>query len=148
MAGEVAPPPVTISPTDSLYRGINPQFYENGQVTSGVFCLKKKDTLEDAPSVGIEKLVPLQKFHSFMGAGWGVGQFSVSVPLGLGLTVHLLPEPSWKEYADAHAVITGYQALSNSKRGECERALRDAVRQNVRIPPSAATAPIPPPTTK
>jgi len=134
MAGEVAPPPVVVA-TDSLYRGINPQFYENGEVTSGVFCLKRKDTLEDSPSVGIEKLIPLDKFHSLMGAGWGVGQFPVSVPEHLGLTVRPLPHLPWGEYANAHAVITGYQSLGKRKLGDVERALRDAVRQNVRIPP-------------
>lgn len=139
MAGEVAPPLPTpvIEPADSLYRGINPRYYENGQVTSGVFFLKKKHTLEESPSVGIEKLIPLNKFHSFMKIGWGVGQFLASVPQNLGLKVLPLPDASWDTYANAHAVITGYKDLSDKKRGEVERALRDAVGQNVRIPPVA-----------
>jgi len=140
MAGEVAPPPVLV-PTDSLYRGINPQFYENGVVLSGVFCLKKRDTLEDSPSVGIEKLISLDKFHSLMGTGWGVGQFPVSVPKNLGLTLHPFPHLPWGEYADAHALITGYQSLGKKKLGDVERALRDAVRQNVRIPPVTSASP-------
>jgi hypothetical protein len=143
MAGEVAPPlpapAPAIDPTDLLYRGINPQYYENGQVLSGVFCLNKRHTLEDAPSVGIEKLIPLEKFHSFMRPGWGVGQFPASVPLKLGLTVFPLPDSEWGDFARAHAVITGYQNLTASKLGEAQRALRDAVRQNVRIPPSPST---------
>jgi len=140
MAGEVALPPALV-PTDSLYRGINPRFYENGKVLSGVFCLNKKDTLEDSPSVGIEKLIPLDKFHSLMGAGWGVGQFPVSVPESLGLTLRPFPHLSWGEYANAHALITGYQSLGKRKLGDVERALRDAMRQNVRIPPMASASP-------
>jgi hypothetical protein len=141
MAGEVTPLPSgpAVAPGDSLYRGINPQYYKDGQVTTGVFFFNKTDTLENSPSVGIEKLIPLEKFHSFMSPGWGVGQFPASVPQSLGLTVHPLPEPSWGTYADAHAVITGHQSLGKSKRVDLQRALRDAVAQNVRIPPSAST---------
>lgn len=135
MAGEVAPP-VTIAPTDSLYRGINPLFYQQGQLTSGVFILKKKDEIQDGPSVGIGRLIPLASFHAYMGAGWGVGEFTASVPQGLKLTVRSLPDPAWREYADAHAVLTDYQKLTDSGRGNAERALRNALQKNILISPT------------
>src|SRR6267143_4329821 len=102
MAGEVAAPAVTISPTDSLYRGINPLFYPQGQLTSAVFYLRKKDTIGDGPSVGIARLIPLVNFQSYIGAGWGVGELSASVPQSLTLNVHPLPDSVWGVHADAH----------------------------------------------
>ena len=136
MAGEVAAPAVTISPTDSLYRGINPLFYPQGQLTSAVFYLRKKDTIGDGPSVGIARLIPLVNFQSYIGAGWGVGELSASVPQSLSLTVHPLPDSAWGEHADAHAVITDYQKLTDSKRTDVARALRDALQKKILIKPT------------
>jgi hypothetical protein len=91
--------------------------------------------LDDAPSVGIAKLIPLDSFRNIMPPRWGVGRFTVSVPEGLGLTVVPLPDPEWREYANAHAVITGYQSLSNKQRTDIERRLRDVVRTSVIVVP-------------
>lgn len=136
MAGEVIPLAITIGPTDSLYRGINPIFYQGGKLLSGVFPLNKKHKIEDGPSVGITKLIPLPDFHSVLARGWGVGELSVSVPLGLKLRVHPLPDSAWGNFADAHAVITDYQKLTDSGRGDAQRALRDALQENILIKPN------------
>jgi hypothetical protein len=136
MAGEIASPAVTVSSTDSLYRGINPLFYDQGQLMSGVFFLKKKDTTEEGPSVGITRLIPLTNFQSYMGAGWGVGELAISVPHSLSLTVHPLSEPAWGVHADAHAVITGYQTLTNTKRTDVARALRNALQKKILVKPT------------
>jgi|ERR1700686_2139345 len=137
MAGEVKSQAVTINPIDSLYRGINPVFYPNGQLTSGVFYLRKKDTLEDGPSLGIAKLISLTNFQSKIKPTWGVGELSASVPQSLSLTVQPLPDPTWGVHADSHAVITNYQKLTDSKRNEAARALRIALEKNILVKPQA-----------
>lgn len=140
MAGEVAAPAVTISSTDSLYRGINPLYYQEGQLTSGVFILRKKDTIENGPSVGIARLIPLVNFQSYIGAGWGVGELSASVPQSLTLIVQPLRDLAWGAHADAHAVITDYQKLTDSKRNDVARALRIALQKKILIKPATQTA--------
>jgi hypothetical protein len=139
MAGEVASPAVIVNPTDSLFRGINPEFYHEGQLTSGVFFLKKKHTVPQGPSVGIVRLIPLENFQSLIGTGWGVGELSASVPQRLDLTVHPLPDAAWGVYANAHAVITDYQQLTDSGRTSAARALRDALKQNILVMPIEQT---------
>jgi len=136
MAGEITQPTVTVGPADLIYRGINPQYYQQGQLTSGVFVLKRKHTLEQGPSVGIARLIPLASFHPLMGDGWGVGAFDASVPQSQTLAVHPLPDPRWKEYVHAHAVITEYQKLSDKRRTDVERVLRDALQKNILIKPT------------
>jgi len=135
MAGEVASPSVTVDSTDSLYRGINPVFYEEGQLHSGVFPLNKNHKLEDGPSVGIVRLILLQNFQPLIGNGWGVGELSVSVPQRHSLTVLPLPDQEWGIHTDAHAIITDYQKLTNKGRGDAQRALRDALQQNILVKP-------------
>lgn len=141
MAGEVASPEaavpaVVVTPEDSLYRGINPVFYPEGQLTTGVFFLKKKHTLEEGPSVGIVKLIPLNIFQSVIPGGWGVGELSASVPQHLQLTVHPLPDARWGKHASAHAVITDYQNLTDKGRTDAARALRDALQKNILVKPT------------
>ena len=133
MAAQVRPAGA-LDPVDRLYRAINPNFYQDGALTTGVFFMKKRDKLEDGPSVGIEKLIPLERFHAFKPT-WGVGQFPVSVPLELQLRVQPLPAAAWGEYSQAHAVITDYQALTNSRINEVQRVLRDQLQKNILIPP-------------
>jgi hypothetical protein len=137
MAGEVASPAVTVDLTDSLFRGINPLFFdfEEGELKTGVFLLKKNHKLEDGPSVGITRLISLQNFQSHIGDGWGVGELPVSVPQSLSLTVHPLPDQEWGIHADAHAVVTDYQKLTNSGLGNAQRALRDALQKNILVRP-------------
>lgn len=142
MAGEVASPEpaspaVVVSSTDSLFRGINPEFYHEGQLTSGVFFLKKKYTLQQGPSVGIVRLIPLSNFQSLIGSGWGVGELSASVPQSLHLTVHPLPDAAWGVYASAHSVITDYQKLTDKGRTDVARALRDALQQTILVKPTS-----------
>jgi hypothetical protein len=139
MAGEVAQPDIAVTPLDWLFRGINPMYFQQGKLTSGVFILKKKHEIEDGPSVGIERLIPLTNFHSRMKNDWGVGKLPVSVPQSLTLTVHPLPEPEWEEYANAHAVITDYQKLTDKGRTDVERVLRDALQKNILINPKEQT---------
>lgn len=110
-------------------------YYQDGHLMSGVFCLNKKHKVEDGPSVGVAKLIPLNDFRSLISAGWGVGEMLASVPLGLDLAVHSLPDPEWKQYANAHAVITDYQKLTDKRRGDAQRALRDALQKNILIKP-------------
>jgi hypothetical protein len=138
MAGDVGDPsPVAVGSTDSLYRGINPRYYQpDGTLTSGVFVLKKKHKVEEGPSVGIAKLIPLNEFRSRIDEGWGVGEFEVSVVEGLGLRVQPLPAPKWGEYANAHGVITDYQVLTDSKKTDAERALKNALQKRILIPPT------------
>jgi hypothetical protein len=141
MAGEVGSPAVTVGPTDLLYRGINPQYYQQGQVLTGVFFLKKKHTLKEGPSVGITRLIPLMNFHALMREEWGVASFPASVPQELKLTVKSLPEPRWDTYAHAHAVITDYQSLTDKARNDAARILRDALQKNILIKPKERPAP-------
>jgi hypothetical protein len=139
MAGEIASASfaATVDSTDSLYRGINPLFFdfEEGELKSGVFLLKKNHKLEDGPSVGIARLVSLQNFQPLIGVGWGVGELSAGVPQSLQLTVHPLPDEEWGINADAHAVITDYQRLSNRLLVDAQRALRDALQKNILVKP-------------
>ena len=139
MAGEVTEPLVTVLSSDSVYRGINPHFYQQGQLLSGVFFLKKKHRLEEGPSVGIVRLISLPSFHSRMGEGWGVGELSVSVPQSQNLNVQSLPDSKWAEYAHAHAVITDYQKLSDKVRNDVARVLRDALQKNILVSPAERT---------
>jgi len=139
MAGEVVAPAITIFPEDSLYRGIHPMYYQQGQLLSGVFCLNKKHKIEDGPSVGIAKLIVLKSFHSLIAVDWGVGEFLASAPLSLSLAVHCLPDSAWGEFANAHAVITDYQKLTDKDRGNAQRALRDALQKNIVIKPQERT---------
>ncbi len=136
MAGEVDSPAVSISSTDLLYRGINPLFYHNGQLTSPVFYLRKKDKLEDGPSLGIARLVSLTNFQSNIQASWGVGELSASIPQSLSLTVQPLAEPAWGVHAAAHAVITAYQKLTDKGRTDVARALRDALQKKILVKPT------------
>jgi hypothetical protein len=138
MAGEVAaaPSPASVATIDSLYRGINPLFYQQGQLTSGVFFLKKKHKIEEGPSVGIANLISLTNFHARMDKGWGAGELSASIPQSLSLRVHPLPDLKWEVHANAHAVITDYQKLTDSGRTNAARALRDALQKNIRIKPT------------
>jgi len=142
MAGEVASPVVTVELTDSLYRGINPLFFdfEEGGLKSGVFLLKKNHKLEDGPSVGITRLISLENFQSLIGDGWGVGELPVSVPQSQSLTVHPLPDQKWGIHAHAHAVVTNYQKLTNKQIGDAQRALRDALQKNILVKPVETSA--------
>jgi hypothetical protein len=126
---------VALNAPDFLFRGIPPAFYDDGQVTSGLFPMRKRDTLEKGPSVGIEKLIPLKSFQSFIPSDWGVGRFQVSVAESSGLRVCPIPAPEWQGYETAHAVITDYQKLTNSQINEIQRALRDAIRQDTLVHP-------------
>jgi len=140
MAGEITPPAI-LAPTDLLYRGIHPLYCQGGQLTSGVFVLKKKHTLQEGPSVGVARLVPLTSFHALMGEGWGVGALEASVPQSLTLTVQSLPDPRWGEHAHAHAVITGYQKLTDKGRNDVARMLRIALQRNILRSPAEQTTP-------
>jgi len=139
MAGEITPPAVTVAPTDLLYRGIHPQYCQGGLLTSGVFVLKKKHTLQQGPSVGVARLIPLTSFHALMGDGCGVGALEASVPQNLALTVQPLPAPQWESYAHAHAVITDYQKLTDKVRTDVERTLRIVLQKNILIRPAEQT---------
>jgi hypothetical protein len=140
MVGEVTPPSkVTVMPTDLLFRGIHPMYFQQGQLTSGVFILKKKHEIHEGPSVGVERLIPLTNFRAHMCDGWGVGRLPVSVPQSQSLTVHPLPYSEWGEHADAHAVITDYQKLTDRARNDVARFLRDALQKDILIKPSEQT---------
>jgi len=135
MAGEVSPQPIEVLHTDYLFRGISPHYYQSGQLTSGVVVLKRKHTTEQGPSVGIEKLISLADFNKIMGDDQGVAKFLAGFPVSLGLKVQPLPDPRWNEHANAHAVITAYQTLSDSKRVEVERQLRNEFQRTIIVPP-------------
>jgi hypothetical protein len=140
MAGDVAQLTVVVNPADLLYRGINPQYCQQGQLTSGVFVLKKKHSLEQGPSVGIEKLITLSGFQTRINSGWGVGALEASVPQDLTLIVQPLPDPKWEEHSHAHAVITDYQRLSDKARTDAERILRIALQKRILVTPTDQTA--------
>jgi hypothetical protein len=136
MAGEVTQPAtVDIISTDLIYRGIDPQYCQQGRLTSGVFVLKRRHTLQEGPSVGVARIIPLLSFHPLMGRGWGVGALEVSVPQSVALAVQSLPDPKWEEYALAHAVITDYEKLTDKGRNDVARFLRDSLQKNILISP-------------
>jgi hypothetical protein len=135
MAGELAPPLLTILASDLLYRGIHPMHFQQGLLLSGVFILNKKHTTEQGPSVGIEKSISLAAFHSLMREGWGVGGLLASVAHSQDLIVQPLPAPEWGEYSNAHAVITAYQKLTNKQCTDVARVLKNALQKNILINP-------------
>jgi len=127
--------PVTLAGADDLFRGINPAYYHGGRLLSGVFFMKARDTKDDAPSVGIVKLISLQEFQSVTKPGWGVSRFPVSAPQSLELSVEPYADPEWGQYAQAHAVITGYQNWTNKRRDDVCRQMRNIAEKSIIVIP-------------
>jgi len=143
MAGEVESPAAIEAADELFYRGLNPYHFDQGEVLSTAVVLKKKHTIEQGPSVGIASLIPLTNFHGLIselkGTDWGVCSFGLQVLKLLTLRAHPVPEPLWREYENAHAVVTGYQMFSNKDIGNAERQLRDALQKSILVAPQKPT---------
>ncbi|MGA2921169.1 MAG: hypothetical protein ABSE28_08700 [Candidatus Sulfotelmatobacter sp.] len=139
MAADVNTLSDRLDDTERLYRGINAFFYQEGHVLSGAFCIKARDTKDDAPSVGLARLIPLSAFQDLMNPDWGVSEFFAGVPQSMGLSVERYPDPLWKDYSDAHYVMTGYQSWTNRRRTDVSRQMRDIFEKGLVVSPKSAS---------
>jgi hypothetical protein len=139
VAADVITPPDRVADAEKLYRGINGAFYQEGCVLSGAFCIRARDMKDDAPSVGLSRLIPLPAFQSVTNPDWGVSEFPAGMPQSMGLSVEPYPDPLWKAYADAHYVMTGYQGWTNKRREDVSRQMRDTFEKGLVVPPKSAS---------
>jgi hypothetical protein len=121
-------PPCQLETQDFLFRFLHStRVNPDGSVNSGAFGLRGDSEL----SLGIEKLIPPTSLEQFcsLKPGHGLAKVRMDEIRALGLDVQQNPEYEWGEFAEAHAILTGYADWSNSRKDEAARALRDAANK-------------------
>ena len=115
--------------TDSVFRFIHVgNTNGDGTLNSGSFSLRR----DNAVSLGLASRIGA-RFEAFceLKPEQGVARLSVGSILDLTLGIHSDPEPEWGEFMDAHFVLCGYEHLSNRKKEEIGRRLRDIANGNI-----------------
>ncbi len=107
---------------DSIYRALNPRHLENGLPGDNHFVMSQNHEVGDGVSTGVASLVSLSQIRSIdavvlvCGDEFGVAELSIKEVLApaapLGICVLQQDATDWGAFSGAHAVITGYQALS------------------------------------
>lgn len=118
---------------EGLYRFIHPNNANpDGSLNSGVFSLRRDREI----SVGIESIIQSRSFERFceLKPTQGVARVGVGEVVDLELSVSLVAEPNWGEFADAHCVLGGYATWPNSKKDSIARHLRDLANKAIRKP--------------
>lgn len=122
--------PCDIGRQEGLYRFVHPlNSNPDGTLNSGTFSLRRDSEI----SLGVESIVRSISFARFcdLKPAQGVARVLVGDVLDLQLSVILAAEPEWIEFADAHAVLTGYSAWPNRRKDEIARRLRDLANQEI-----------------
>jgi len=124
----VSSSPCQLDAQDFLFRflhraNVNP----NGTVSSGAFSLRR----DSAISLGIEKLIPTTSLDAFcaLKPGQGLAKVRLDEIQAVGLNVQPEAESAWGEFANAHAVLTGYDGWTNDRKETAARALRNAANR-------------------
>lgn len=115
-----------------VFRGLDPKYFHDGRPTDVCFVMRKKHDLKDGPSHLRCDLIPRQEAERFFDSKWVLVRLTVGEmlrppgqqPLSeRGVRIVPLPDSHFEEYANAHAVLTGYQDLSNKEIGDFKRYL-------------------------
>lgn len=126
---------------ENVLRGLNPKHCEDGLPTEGCFILRRNDPPDDGPSHGIHEADHDQAANSPLGAAQGisVAAFLTVLPapdygvarLNVGAALDPIrgreigfvqkDDAKWGNFANAHAMVTGHQSLSNR---ECKELVR------------------------
>jgi hypothetical protein len=77
-------------------------------------------------SLGIEKLITSIDDFCMIKRGQGLAKIRLEEIRNVGLNVEQEIEPEWREFANAHAIVTGYVGWTNKQKEEAARALRNA----------------------
>jgi len=126
----------------NVYRALRLEsFSPEGDPTEAHFIMKKKHRTEEGPSHGICDLIPREHaerlFHPQRIAKLNVSEM-VNPSGGQSLSergVVVIPyrdaksDEFYKEYAEAHAVLTGYQDLTNKELNEFKRHLASLAKK-------------------
>lgn len=122
--------PSNLQRQEGLFRFIHPNNANpDGTVTSGAFSLRRDNEV----SLGIESIIRTVSFDRFCNIKpeQGVARIEVGDVLDLGLSVTPEPEPTWGDFADAHALLGGYLDWSKRKKDDYARLLRDLANRNI-----------------
>ena len=121
MADNVRPVACILGAGDILYHFVHwPGFRSDGTLNSAAFNLRTDPNL----SVAIARLIPPELFEAFCALMpyCGVAQITVGDVIAQGLTVRQEPDPGWGQFADAHAVIDGYDDWTRRAKTDASRA--------------------------
>jgi hypothetical protein len=121
---------LTFQPDDFLYRFLHRTWFnDDGTVNSAAFNLRSDPAL----SVGIAKLIAASSFDAFRSLMPRQGLVQISVRDAVSVDIGVLPERSedWGVFADAHAVLTGYENWTNKRKLDAARALRNAANKGI-----------------
>lgn len=120
-------------PKENVYRGLNQGLFHDGKPTSANFVMRKNHEIKQGPSHLICGLIPKAKVPRFLPPPkWLIVELNVGEMLNppspeslsdRGVKVIPLRDEFFEEFADAHAVLTGYQELTNKEIGEFTRYL-------------------------
>lgn len=140
--------------SDRIYRVLNPKHFVDGKPGDNHFSMSRNHPPGEGISTGIASRISisgmrsLEVFQSYGGA-FAIANLSVSDVLmpvaAFGISVVQRDASDWGLYAEAHAVITGYQSLRGVMEGK--RKLKDFQRHLVKLAckcyyPAGADAPI------
>jgi hypothetical protein len=97
-------------------------------LNSGTFSLRR----DGGVSVGLASRIG-NRFESFcqLKEEQGVARLPMGEILDLSLKVQSDPEPEWREFADAHCILSGYQGLPKKVQEDLGRKLRDIANANI-----------------
>jgi hypothetical protein len=143
---------------EDVLRGLNPLHCKDGVPTEACFILKPNHPMDDGISFGILRANGAEAEGKPFGAaygispevltglmpqpGYGVARLNVGSalePVQGGPVTFLQREAvEWENYRSAHAMMTGYQTITNKERKELGRHLTRLACQAVLIPPTAA----------
>jgi hypothetical protein len=129
-----------VSHEDKIYRALNPKHFEDGLPGDNHFVMKQNHAAGDGVSTGIASLISVPQLRSIevirqtYGDDFGVAELAVSEVLApvatLGISVIQQTAAEWGVFAEAHAVITGYQVLTGR---EGKRKIHDFQRHLVKL---------------
>jgi hypothetical protein len=122
-----------LSPEKDVYRGLQPDTFYAGNPTETSFIMRKNHTTEKSLSHLVCDFIPRAEAERFLSAPkWVLVRLNVGEMLNppgqasladRGLRLIPFPDNFFQEYAHAHAVLTGYQMLTNKEIGEYARYL-------------------------
>jgi hypothetical protein len=123
---------------EDVYRGLPLFHFRDGLPSEGCFIMKARHTLEEGPSHMAANIIPreaLRRFEAFSPEKVAIVQLNtgeIRKPVrDAGVILARRPDPYFEEYADAHAVLTGYQHMSSRELKDYQRYLARLAVQNL-----------------
>ncbi len=125
---------------ECIYRALNPKHFEGTLPGDNHFVMKQNHPPGEGVSTGIASLISVSELRSIevikqaYGDDFAVAEFVVSDVLApvitLGISVVQQDAAEWGAFFGAHAVITGYQALTGR---DGKRRIHDFQRHLVKL---------------